>query len=129
MRSNLPSKDFFIGKTLPEREDISIIKHVASGNDGHLFRGHSSTLRRDVACKIIPRTNLQHSEDGGEIWKAEVHKADALRNTAVVKFEDIRNWKDTAENIDCVVLISEFVEGKDLKKFISENSNEITVAF
>jgi energy-coupling factor transporter ATP-binding protein EcfA2 len=105
------------------------VELVDSGNDGHLFRAHSGTLRRDVACKIIPRLNLLHGPDGQEIWKAEVHKADALRSSTVVKFEDIREWKDANAAIDCVVLISEFVEGKCLRNFIKEFPEEISVPF
>jgi hypothetical protein len=70
-----------------------------------------------------------HDSDGRELWRAEVHKADALRSSTVVKFEDIQEWRDDAEGIDCVVLISEFVEGPCLRKFVSDCSDVITVSF
>src|SRR5207244_4141270 len=85
VRANLPDPGFFLGKTVPSRPDLEMKELVDSGNDGHLFRAHSSLLRRDVACKIIPRSNLIHGPNGEETWQAEVHKADALRNPAVVK--------------------------------------------
>jgi serine/threonine protein kinase len=133
MRANLPNPAQFLNLPVPERPDITIREFVASGNDGHLFRGHSEALGRDVACKIIPRANLLHDADGRETWRNEVHKADALRNPAVVKFEDIREWRGSSaeptQNVDCVVLISEFVEGPSLRKFISENPEDITVSF
>jgi energy-coupling factor transporter ATP-binding protein EcfA2 len=129
VRANLPDSDLFLRKTVPSRPDVEIMELVDSGNDGHLFRGHSSTLRRDVACKIIPRSNLIHGPNGEETWRAEVHKADALRNPMVVKFEHICEWQDSASGIDCVVFVSEFVDGKCLRKFIATNPDEMTVAF
>jgi len=129
MRANLPSPGYFVGKTIPTRPDLKIVSLVDSGNDAHVFRAHSDDLGRDMACKIIPRKNLQYGSDRSEIWRAEVHKADILRNPTVVKFNDILYWNDPEANIDCVVLVSEFVEGLSLRKFIAKNSKEITVSF
>ena len=129
MRTNLPEAKYFLGRHIPGRTDITISVLVDSGNDGHLFRAHSNELGRDVACKIIPRANLLHDADGKEIWRAEVHKADALRSPIVVRFEQIREWSDPSAEIDCVVLISEFVEGPSLRNFIQRNREEISVAF
>lgn len=129
VRANLPNPDYFVGKAIPARPDVAIIRLIDSGNDGHLFRAQSKTLARDLACKIIPRKNLQQGPNGAEVWHAEVHKADALRSSIVVKFEDIQEWKDHAADIDCVVLISEFVEGECLRRFIKSYPDEITVDF
>jgi len=129
MRANLPDPNFFIQKSIPSRSDITIVTKVASGNDGHVFRAHSNTLGRDVACKVIPSANLQHDVNGHELWRSEVLKANALLSPTVVKFEDIQPWNDPTAGIDCVVLISEFVEGPSLRKFIKENAEAVTVAF
>lgn len=129
MRANLPAADFFIGKHIPGRPDIVIVAVVDSGNDGWLFRASSEPLRRDFACKIIPRANLQTDRNGAPIWQAEVHKADALRSNAVVKFDEICEWKDNGAGIDCVVLISEFVVGPNLRKFIAQHRHEVTIPF
>ena len=129
MRANLPNPNYFIGKQIPERPDITISTLVDSGYNGHVFRAHSIGLGRDVACKVIPAANLVRGIDGKEIWWSEVHKADALRSPIVVKFEDIRNWVDSTAGIDCVVLISEFVEGPSLRRFIKDNTEQVTVAF
>ncbi|MCX6872624.1 MAG: protein kinase [Verrucomicrobia bacterium] len=137
MRSHLPDKNFFLLKAVPNRVDVTIVNWVASGNDGHLFRAHSDELGRDVACKIIPHNNLQRDLGGGEIWRAEILKANALRNPVVVKVEHICKWpqvpmhsaEGSVELIDCVALISEFVEGPSLKRFAADHSDEITVPF
>ena len=41
--------------------------------------------------------------------------------------DDIQEWRDEISSIDCVVLISEFVEGSSLRTFIKESADEITV--
>lgn len=129
MRANLPDSNYFIGKFVPGREDVQIVALKDSGNDGHVFRGHSQSLARDVACKIIPKKNLQHAIDGKEIWKAEVHRADVLKNSSVVKFEGLHSWVDEGARIDCVVLLSEFVEGISLRDFTKKHKDEISVPF
>jgi hypothetical protein len=127
MRAHLPDRDYFIDKSPPRRPDLTIIEWIDSGNDAHLFRAHSKTLGRDLACKVIPRRNLVHAPDGRELWRAEVEKANALRSSTVVKCEDIQEWKDDAAGIDCIVLVSEFVEGACLRKFMSDRPDVITV--
>jgi len=137
MRANLPDKSFFIGKAVPGRPDVTVIEWIASGNDGHLFQAHSNELGRDVACKIIPRNNLQHDPDGSEIWRAEILKANALRNPVVVKVEHICDWPNVPmqgdaekrEAVNCIALISEFVDGQCLKSFAASYPDEITVSF
>jgi serine/threonine protein kinase len=130
MRGNLPNADWFLNKSLPGRTDIVIQKLVKSGNDGHVFKGHSDLITRDWACKVIPRANLVVGEGGRETWRAEVLKANSLTNNAVVKFEQqIEDWKDIDAGVDCVVLVSEFVEGSDLKDFIARNRGQVAVSF
>jgi energy-coupling factor transporter ATP-binding protein EcfA2 len=129
MRKNLPDKNIFINKHIPNRQDILITGFVNSGNDAYLFKGNSNTLRRDVAVKIIPRGNLQIKENGEETWRSEVHKADALRNPTVVKFEYVIEWVADDIRIDCVALISEFVEGPNLRTFMQTNSDEVDIPF
>lgn len=130
MHANLPDASWFIGRHLPDRTDIVIKEHVKSGNDGHVFKAHSDLLGRDWACKVIPRSNLVVGLDGKEVWRSEVLKANSLTNTAVVKFEQqIEAWKDEQAKVDCIALISEFVEGSDLKDFIAKNKGNVTVSF
>lgn len=130
MRANPPSKDYFIGKALPGRPDLIITEWVDGGANAHLFRAYSENLQRDLACKVIPRANLLYGPDGSEIWRAEVQKANRLKNQIVVKFEnDVQIWRDDNAGIDCVVLISEFVDGPNLGKFIKEHRDSVDVPF
>jgi serine/threonine protein kinase len=127
VRANLPDKNYFIAKAIPSRPDVTVVNWVNSGNNAHLFRARSQILKRDLACKVIPRSNLLRDSAGNEIWQAEVHKADALRSSVVVKFEDVKEWRDAEAGIDCVVLLSEFVEGLCLRDFLLEHPDIITV--
>ena len=129
MRANLPDRNYFIGKAIPDRPEVTIVKWVNSGNNAHLFRAHSQNLNLELACKIIPRSNLLHGPDGKELWRAEVHKPDALLSPTVVKFVDIQDWRDVTAGIDCIVLISEFVDGPCLREFIKDQRDEISVPF
>ncbi|HXF39416.1 MAG TPA: protein kinase [Blastocatellia bacterium] len=129
MRANLPDKNYFVGRRVPGRADITVTQWIASGNDGHLFRAHSTELGRDVACKIIPSANLVRDSDGRETWRAEVLKPNALRSPVVVRFDYIGTWHDDSDGVDSVVLISEFVDGPNLSKFIKTCADEITVSF
>lgn len=129
MRANLPDKNWFIGKQLPTRPDLIIIELLGSGNDGHVFRAHSNELQRDFACKIIPRANLVGEAEGRPQWRAEVEKANRLRNSAVVHFADLRQWVDPGSKIDCVALISDFVSGQNLRNYIRDNRGAISVDF
>ena len=129
MRANIPDKRYFLDRPLPSRPDITIIEWVDGGSNAHLFKAYSESLLRNLACKIIPRSNLSYGSDGSDLWREEVKKADVLRNSSVVKFEAIEEWTDDKLNIDCVVLIAEFVEGPCLKKFINENARLVDVPF
>ena len=92
MRANLPDKNFFIGKRVPDRPSLEILEFIKSGNDGHVFRGRDHELSLDFACKIIPRLNLVGASEGKDAWRAEIEKANRLRNQAVVHFSDILEW-------------------------------------
>jgi hypothetical protein len=46
MRANLPDYKYFLGKTVPTQPDIEIVAHIASGNDGHVFKGFSNSLKK-----------------------------------------------------------------------------------
>jgi len=129
MRQNLPDKNYFLNKTLPLKPAIRILSHKGTGANAHVYRAHSEELGRDVACKIIPRRNLVGPDEVPPAWKSEVLKADRLRSSYPVKFLGVEEWKDETNGIDCVVLISEYVEGINLREFLEAQAREVTIAF
>lgn len=129
MRANLPNKDWFIDKTLPQRSDLIIQSYVASGNDAHLFRGYSSSLQRTFACKVIPRANLIGVDETPPRWRAEIEKANSLRSDTVVKFSDFHEWRVPEAGIDCIVLVADFIEGVSLRDFLRRHRTDVSIPF
>ncbi len=129
MPSNLPDKNYFLNKYIPGRADSEVVEFIKSGNYGHVFRVHAHSLSRDFACKIIPRANLVGADNGGQGWREEIEKANTVRGTAVVRFSDMREWKDPSAGIDCIVLIADYIRGPNLRDFIKERKQEITIPF
>src|SRR5262245_59506173 len=129
MRANLPDKDWFVGKSVPGRPDLVLIEFRKSGNDGHLFRAHSDAVRRDFACKVVPRSNLVGADEPSPRWRAEIEKANALRSPAVVHFVGLHEWIEPANNINCVAFVSEYVDGDNLGDFVRKSRGEITIPF
>jgi energy-coupling factor transporter ATP-binding protein EcfA2 len=129
MRANLPNKTWFVDKPLPTRPDLIIKQFIGSGNDAHVFRATSAELQRDFACKVIPRANLAGVPEGKPRWRLEVEKANSLQSPVVVRFADIKEWIDDTQGIDCVVLISDFVTGENLRDFLANNRRKISMSF
>jgi len=124
MRKHLPRIEYFIGKVIKEQPGEYVIKeHLGSGVNARVYRAHSEELRHDIAVKVIPILNLRHN------WRQEFQKANILRSRMVVKFFSFLDWKDPKNEIDCVMLLSDFVDGKTLESYIRGNRNKVFVDF
>ena len=91
--------------------------------NAHVLRAHSDELRHDIAVKIIPRQNLNPN------WKQEFQKANSLNSQVVVRFFSFGEWKDTDHDIDCVLLLSDYIPGGNLKEYIQHNKDNVSVNF
>ena len=125
MRKYLPDVEWFIGKQVPDQlGKYIIVEHRGSGLNAHVFRAHSDELRHDIAVKIIPRQNL------GPNWKQEFQKANRLISSqVVVRFFSFGEWQDKNHDIDCFILLSDYIPGKNLKEYIQHNKNNVSVNF
>ena len=124
MRKYLPDVEYFIGKHVPNQSGNYVIdKHRGSGMNAHVFRAHSDELRHDIAIKIIPRQNLNPN------WKQEFQKANSLNSQVVVRFFSFDEWKDTDHDIDCAILLSDYIPGENLKEYIKHNKKNVPVNF
>ena len=124
MRKHLPDIDYFIGKQVPDQQgEYIIVEYRGSGMNAHVFRAHSDELRHDIAVKIVPRQNLKPN------WKQEFQKANLLRSQVVVKFFSVNEWKDAEYMIDCVVLLSDYIHGKNLREHIQQEKNNVSINF
>lgn len=129
MRANLPDKAHFLGRRVPTRPDLELVEFIKSGNNAHVFRAHAHEISRDFACKVIPRANLDGAIDGKDTWKQEIEKANAFRGSSVVKVVDKLDWVDESANIDCIVLVADFIRGPNLRDVIDKHRQEITIPF
>ena len=127
VRGNLPPKEIFLGKAIPNREKYVISEYKDSGGNAHLFKAFSEEVQQTIACKIIPRTNLRESTD----WKEEAKKANRLSHPAVVKCDETIEWAGTIDGvqIDCVGFCYTYIDGISLRKFIRERKDLITIPF
>lgn len=124
MRKYLPDVKYFIGKHVANQPgDYVIEEHRGSGLNAHVFRAHSNKLRHNIAVKIIPRQNLKPN------WQQEFQKANRLTSQAVVRFFSFGEWQDTNYDIDCVLLLSDYIIGKNLKEYIQHNKDNVSVNF
>ena len=125
MRKYLPDVEWFIGKQVPDQQGkYIIVEHRGSGMNAHVFRAHSDEMRHDIAVKIIPRQNL------GPNWKQEFQKANRLISSqVVVRFFSFGEWQDENHDIDCCILLSDYILGNNLKEYIQHNKNNVSVNF
>lgn len=127
MHKNLPDRDYFLGKEVPGHPDYKIIEFIGSGYNALVFKAHSDIVNNDFACKIIPTANLIGKDLNMPTWKQEINKANILDSRSVVKAYHVNNWKDANNDIDCMVICFEYVNGKNLEQYIEKNSNNIAV--
>ncbi|HLP60971.1 MAG TPA: protein kinase, partial [Candidatus Deferrimicrobium sp.] len=129
MKKYLPDKDYFPGREIPGFAGYKIVELLGSGCMAHVFKAHSVILNNDVACKIIPRVNLRKGAQDSQAWRNEFLKANTLRAPLVVKINQVLDWNDPVNDIDCVILISDFVPGQTLEKYIQSQKSGIDVNF
>lgn len=127
MRANLPNKNYFIKKQIPNHPDFIIENHIDSGNNAHVYRAHNKSLKADVACKIIPSKNLQKDVLDSESAYKEAQKANILQSRSVVKCQFNSQWVDPENDIDCIVLCFDYVNGISLRKYIKNNRGNISI--
>jgi len=124
MRINLPDKEYFIRKQVPDQTgNYIIVEHRGSGMNAHVFRAHSDELKHDIAVKIIPKQNLKGN------WEQEYQKANLLRSRVVVNFFSVNVWKDPEHKIDCVILLSDYISGNTLREYTQQNKKNIFIDF
>jgi serine/threonine protein kinase len=123
MKKNLPDKDYFIGKEIPGYPGYKIVELLGSGCMAHVFKAHSDGMKHDLACKIIPRTNLKQR------WQEEFLKANTIGSDYVVKFIQNLKWEDPENGIDGVILISGLVRGQTLEKYVQSKKSSLDINF
>ena len=126
MRRNLPPKENFIGRVIPEFSEYVIKEHVASGANGHVFRAHSETLRRSLAFKVVPVANLV-TDDEKMQYMEEAWRANVLEHESVVNYLRVLDYDDEKSNIPCVIFVCDYVDGPSLNRYLEKSVNRSSV--
>lgn len=118
MRQHLPDSRAFLGRALPHLPGYVIREHLDSGNNGHVFRAHSSATGHALACKVVPPKNLPRTDQDQDLWLQEAKKSNQLRHPCVVRCIDVAFWRLPEVPEPCVVFLYEYVPGKSLRKHL-----------
>lgn len=101
-----------IGKSLGGR--YKVVRHLGTGGMANVYLGHDLILDRDVAIKVL-RFDFRNNEDALRRFQREALSATQLIHPNVVGVYDV----DEEDGLNYIVM--EYVEGYDLKQYISEN--------
>ena len=129
MINSLPNREFFLVKALPRYTNYVVAEYVDSGANGHVFRAYSTEFQRDLAVKVIPKSKIENRIANHIDWKLEFQKPNRLETDIAVKFVDYVDWVDQENAINCIAVLSDFVYGISLKKFIRKNRKHVTIKF
>ncbi len=130
MEKYLPDPIFFINKVIPNLPgNYTIIEKIGSGQNGHLFKAHSSIMNHFYACKIVPIENLKKGSSKTIGWKEEFLKPNTLNSPIVVKINNYIEWKDTEHKINCIAFISDYIKGKNLKEHFTGKPSRVEIHF
>ena len=124
MRQNLPPKENFIGKTIPEFPTHVITDHVASGANGHTFRAHSEPENSTLAFKFVPTSNLVAQEKAQYLQEAQ--RANILQDAAVRHIRVVDHTDDES-GITGVVFVCEYVDGKSLEEWLRDSGSHADI--
>ena len=129
MRKNLPSVDLFLGKTIRRFPDYVIAEHVASGNNGHLFRAFDQKTEGNLAFKVVPVENLPSDRGEQQVYLNEAKKANLLEHPAVVRYIDVFPNEEPGIPVPCVFFVRDYIKGQSLKDYIKSAAAEIGIPF
>ena len=87
MRKNLPPTDLFIGKEIYQNHVIE--EHIASGNNGHLFRAFDSSTESNLAIKVVPVQNIPEGDAEQQVYLNEAKKANQVEHSSVVNYINV----------------------------------------
>lgn len=129
MRQFLPAIEPLLNTSLDRFPDYVIKEHVESGNNGHLFRAFDRNTGSSLAFKIVPVENLPSDNSKREIHLDEARKANLVEHPSVVKYIDVFAQRIPQIGRHCVVFVCNFIKGKNLRKYVKKNREEIDIPF
>jgi serine/threonine protein kinase len=101
-----------IGQTLDKYE---LLEKVGQGGMAIVYRGLDTTLRREVAVKVLHR-HLADSSEARDRFEREAQAVAKLRHENILEIFDF-SGNDSEESY----IVTEFIDGQTLKQFITEH--------
>jgi serine/threonine-protein kinase len=92
-----------------------LIEKVGQGGMAVVYRGHDTSLKREVAVKIL-HAHLAEHEEARQRFGREAHAVAKLRHENILEIHDF-SGEDSAENY----IVTEFIDGCTLKEFVADN--------
>lgn len=106
-----------ISGDIPSRIGVyQVEERIAEGGFGVVYRGFDPRLKREVAIKVL---HPQHSSEPSRVARflREAQSAARLNHPGIVQIYDI------VEENERLALVMEYVHGKNLDRFLRDNSN------
>ena len=129
MRRNLPPIGLFLGKRIERFPNHVIEEYIDSGNNGHLFRAFEASTGSNLAFKFVPVENLPEENGEQQAYLNEAKKANQLDHPSVVKYIDVFPYNGPKKEIKCVVFVSNYIKGQNLKDYMRKHRSEINIPF
>ncbi len=93
-----------------------LIEKVGQGGMAVVYRGHDTSLKREVAVKILHPHLAEHEEARARFGR-EAHAVAKLRHENILEIHDF-SGEDSEQNY----IVTEFIDGCTLKEFITDNA-------
>lgn len=113
---------------MPRFPDYEIEEHIASGNNGHLFRAYNRQTESSLAFKVVPVENLPKDRNQ-EAHLTEAKKANMLDNLTVVRYHDVFWHTDQTIGFQGVVFVCDYVNGMNLRTYMKNHHSDINIDF
>lgn len=119
-----------VSKKLPKRNqfkgieirDYQLIEEIGRGKNGVVYKAYDENIDHYIACKIIPKNTLKRG------WIIELKKTAKLTPVEQIVdylFCNVININETKY----VCIFYEYINGDNLRNFVKNNKNAITLTF
>ena len=125
MKAQLPPVANFIDTTMPELTGYTLVEHVDSGSNGHVFRAFNQDTGNSLAVKVVPIGNLP----SGPQSVNEAQLANQIAHQSVVRYIYMFPYHERLSDVECMIFVCEYIQGENLKQFVKRRRDEISVSF